>query len=269
LKGVFAAVPFLESIARGESVTLGRRVAVIGGGNAAIDSARTAMRLGAEATIVYRRERKDMPAIADETAEAEREGAKFLFLAAPHRVLGDARGGVKALEYVKTRLGEFDRSGRQKPVPTGEVTRVDCDSVILAVGEGVDIEFCGASGLALNKAGNIVADRFTLATSREKIYAGGDVVTGASNVSTAMSYGKRAARSIDKQLTGSDRFQALYEGFEYEQAVPAAPVASQRRHAREEAVSTRMRGSAEVVVSLTEAEADEESHRCLRCDVRS
>ncbi len=108
LKGVYPALPLLESIAKGEPVNLGRKVVVIGGGNAAIDSARTSLRMGAEVTVVYRRERKDMPAIEEETAAAEEEGARIVFLSAPHRIIGDAKGNVKALEVVKTRLGEYD-----------------------------------------------------------------------------------------------------------------------------------------------------------------
>ena len=267
LKGVRAAVPFLEEVARGEPVTLGRRVAVIGGGNAAIDSARTAIRLGAETTVVYRRERKDMPAIAEETTEAEREGVRFLFLAAPHRIVGDAQGSVKALEIMKTRLGDYDTSGRQKPVPTGEIARQDCDSVILAVGESVDAEFCRASGLSLGQAGTIAADRFALTTSREKFFAGGDVVSGPSNVTKAMADGKRAARSIDRKLSGKDRFASLFPEFEYDQTAPP-PGEGVRRRARECEASTRTRGFDEVVVGFTHAEAIEEAGRCLRCDLR-
>ena len=121
---------FLESVSKNEPVNLGRKVVVIGGGNAAIDSARTALRLGASVTVVYRRERKDMPAIEEETLAAEEEGAKIVFLSAPHRIVGDAKGNVKALEVVKTRLGEYDRSGRRKPILTDEVQLLDCDSVI-------------------------------------------------------------------------------------------------------------------------------------------
>ncbi len=117
------ALPFLESVSKDEPVNLGRKVVVIGGGNAAIDSARTALRLGASVTVVYRRERKDMPAIEEETLAAEEEGAKIVFLSAPHRIIGDAKGNVKALEVVKTRLGEYDRSGRRKPILTDEVQR--------------------------------------------------------------------------------------------------------------------------------------------------
>ena len=136
LRGVYPALSLLQMILQEESVQLGKKVVVIGGGNAAIDSARTALRLGAEVTVVYRRERKDMPAIeGEETAAAEEEGARFLFLAAPHRVIGDAKGNVRALEVVKTSLGEYDTSGRRKPILSDEVRRIECDSVILAVGE--------------------------------------------------------------------------------------------------------------------------------------
>ena len=114
LKGVIPALLFLEAVAKEEAVRLGRKVAVIGGGNAAIDSARTALRMGADVTVIYRRERKDMPAIREETDAAEEEGAKFLFLATPHRIVGDEEGNVKAIEVVKTRLGEFDASGRRQ-----------------------------------------------------------------------------------------------------------------------------------------------------------
>ena len=115
------ALPFLEAVSRDEKVPVGKKVVVIGGGNAAIDSARTARRLGADVTVIYRRERKDMPAIPEETEAAEHEGAQFVFLAAPHRIVGDKNGQVRAIEVVKTKLGEFDTSGRRRPVPTDEV----------------------------------------------------------------------------------------------------------------------------------------------------
>ncbi len=161
LKGVYPALLFLESVAKGEEVHLGKKVAIIGGGNAAIDSARTALRKGAEATVFYRRERKDMPAIEEETRAAKDEGAKFIFLAAPHRIIGDPNGNVKAIEIAKTRLGEYDSSGRRKPVPTGEIQRYDCDAVIYAVGESVDLDFARASGLSLKESGTIEVNRFS------------------------------------------------------------------------------------------------------------
>jgi NADPH-dependent glutamate synthase beta subunit-like oxidoreductase len=269
LKGVYPALNFLEAVAAGQEVTLGRRVAIIGGGNAAIDSARTALRKGCEVTVFYRRERKDMPAIEEETKSAKDEGAKFVFLAAPHRVIGDAKGNVRAIEIVKTRLGEYDPSGRRKPVPTDEIVRVDCDSVIFAIGETVDLDFARASGLSLKENGTIEVNRFTLETSRPRFYAGGDLVTGASNVSNAMAYGKQAARSIDLQLTETDRWNLLYPEIEYEQVPPETPSPNPRHSGHPLVASIRVRSQDEVITGLTHEETLDETCRCLRCDVKA
>jgi NADPH-dependent glutamate synthase beta subunit-like oxidoreductase len=267
LKGVYPALNFLEAVASGQETNLGKRVAVIGGGNAAIDSARTSLRKGCEVTVFYRRERKDMPAIEEETRAAKDEGAKFIFLAAPHRVIGDAKGNVKAIEIVKTRLGEYDSSGRRKPIATDEIQRFDCDSVIFAIGETVDLDFCRASGLALKESGTIDVNRFTLETSRARFYAGGDLVTGASNVSNAMAYGKQAARSIDLQLMEADRWQNLYPQFDYEQTPPEEPSPSRRHTGQALPAAVRVRSQEEVVAGLNQDEAMDETCRCLRCDV--
>jgi len=269
LKQVLPALHFLEAVASGREVPLGKRVVVIGGGNAAIDSARTALRMGSEATIVYRRERKDMPAIEEETRAAREEGAKFLFLSAPHRVIGDAKGNVKAIEVVKTRLGEFDKSGRRKPILTDEIQRIDCDTVILAIGETVDLDFARASGLTLKESGTIDVNRYTLETSRPHFYAGGDVVTGASNVSNAMAFGKQAARHIDRQLMEADRWNSLFPEFEYEQAAPEEPSPSRRHTGSTLAVSTSVHSFGEVVTGLTSEQTHDEACRCLRCDVKT
>jgi NADH-quinone oxidoreductase subunit F len=268
LKGVDHALPFLERVASASETQLGKRVAIIGGGNAAVDSARTVIRKGAEATIIYRRQRKDMPAIKEEVDAAQKEGVKLSFLSTPHRILGDAHGNVKGLEIEKTRLGEYDHSGRRKPVPTGEIVRFDCDSVILAVGETFDVDFARASGLTLNEAGTIVVDRYTLGTSRPKFYAGGDVITGASNVSNAMGYGKKAARKIDEKLMGAKRFGLLFPGFDYKQEAPDHPSPSRRHRSAELEPAARVRSEEEVVVGLTSGDAAEECRRCLRCDVK-
>jgi NADPH-dependent glutamate synthase beta subunit-like oxidoreductase len=269
LKGVYPALPLLEMISKAEAVPLGKKVVVIGGGNAAIDSARTALRLGAEVTVVYRRERKDMPAIEEETAAAEEEGARFLFLAAPHRVIGDAKGNVRALEVVKTSLGEYDTSGRRKPVLTDEVRRLECDSVILAVGESVDLDFAKASGLRIKEHGTIEVNRFSLETSRPRFYAGGDVVTGASNVSNAMAYGKQVARAIDKQLMDEDRWEQLFPPLRYDQTVPKETSESRRNIAPHLPVKKRANSFDEVVSVLSADQTMDEVCRCLRCDVKA
>ncbi len=269
LTGVIPALPFLEAMARDEEVPVGKSVVIIGGGNAAIDSARSARRLGASVTIVYRRERKDMPAIPDEIEAAEHEGVKLVYLAAPHRIVGDRNGQVRALEAVRTRLGEFDTSGRRRPVPTDEVLRIECDSVILAVGEKVDPDFCRASGLTLKEAGTIEVDRYSLETSRDRFYAGGDLISGASNVSNAMGYGKKAARNIDRRLMGQDRFASVVPEFAYQMEAPATPSEYARHVPAEMPAPGRVSSYAEVSLGLTAGAAMEETSRCLRCDIRS
>jgi NADH-quinone oxidoreductase subunit F len=269
LKGVYPALPFLEAVAKGETVAAGARMVVIGGGNAAIDSARTLLRMGARVTVLYRRERKDMPAIEEETRAAEEEGARIVFLVAPRRILGDAEGNVKAMEVLKTRLGEYDKSGRRKPILTEEVQRFECDGVILAVGETFDLDFCKASGLALKEEGTIIVDRFTYETSRKGFFAGGDVITGASNVSNAMGGGKQAARNIDLQLMGEDRWQRLFPDFEYNRQAPGEPSLARRHEAHAMSPQLRVRSQEEVVAGLNVEEALEECGRCLRCDLRT
>jgi NADH-quinone oxidoreductase subunit F len=266
LKGVMPALIFLEAIARGEPVPLGRRVVVIGGGNAAIDSARTALRMGSSVTVIYRRERKDMPAIREEVEAAEAEGVHFIFLAAPHRIVGEG-GAVKAIETVKTRLGEFDPSGRRTPIDTEEVVSFKCDTVILAVGEKVDLDFARASGLKIKDNWTVEADRYTLETSRSRFYAGGDVITGASNLSNAMGYGKKAARNIDHALMGVERMHKLMPEFTYGQT-PPEPSESRRHRPTPRPAAERARSFGEAMCALTDEEAMEEARRCLRCDVR-
>jgi len=268
LAGVLHALPLLEGVARGETLPVGKRVVVIGGGNAAIDSARTSRRMGADVTVIYRRERKDMPAIAEETEAAEHEGVQFLFLATPHRIVGDKQGAVKAIEVVKTKLGEFDTSGRRRPVPTDEVVRVECDTVVLAVGEKVDPAFYKASGLKVKDSGTIEIDRYSLETSRERFYAGGDLVTGASNVSNAMRYGRQAARKIDKRLMGVKRVDSLWPPFEHSMEVPETPAECRRHVPAEVPARERLASSVEVSLGLTPVAALEETTRCLRCDIR-
>jgi NADH-quinone oxidoreductase subunit F len=267
LDGVIPALPFLEAVARGDAVPVGRNVVVIGGGNAAVDSARTARRMGADVTIVYRRERKDMPAIEEEVVAAEHEGARIAYLAAPNRIIGDEDGHVRAIEVVRTRPGEFDESGRRRPVPTDEVMRLDCDSVILAVGERVDPDFANASGLRVREDGTLEVDRYSLETSRDRFYAGGDLITGASNVSNAMGIGKKAARTIDRRLMDRLTPSVLPE-FVYQMDPPEQSELG-RHVAAERPADERVRSDIEVSVGLTPETALAEAHRCLRCDIRS
>ncbi len=267
-EGVMHALHFLDKVSHNEEIRLGQKVVVIGGGNAAIDSARTAKRLGADVTIVYRRTRLDMPAIPEEVIEAEEEGVNIVFLAAPHRIIADGQGRVKAIECVKTVLGEFGKTGRRRPVPTDEVASITCDSVILAIGERVDSVFTGGSLLTLNKDGTIRVDRHTAETSMKDVFAGGDVVQGASNVSNAMSHGKRAAEVIDSRLMGEDRFQQLFKPFEYKNDTPAEPQGGERNISATVPAKERANCFNEVMLGYSMAQARHEAERCLRCDAK-
>jgi NADH-quinone oxidoreductase subunit F len=268
LQNVYPALLFLEAVAKQEPVHAGKRVVVIGGGNAAIDSARTSLRLGADVTVVYRRERKDMPAIREETEAAEAEGVNFVFLSTPHRIVGDENGKVKAIEVVKTRLGEFDSTGRRRPIATNEIRRFECEAVILAVGESVDMDFVRASGLRIKENGTLEVDRYTLETSRSKFYAGGDLISGASNVSNAMGYGKKAARTMDYRLMGGGRWGRIGPSSEYDNTPPEQPAECRRNVTEELPAHERVENFEESVVGFTPVQAMEESCRCLRCDIK-
>ena len=182
----------------------GTDVVVLGAGNVAMDSARTAMRMGAERVrIVYRRSREEMPARAAEIHHAEEEGIEFFLLTNPIRYIGDDNGRVKAMECLKMELGEPDESGRRRPVPIeGSEFILETDLVIVAVGSGANpLLTQTTSDMQLNKWGYIVADPETGKTTKKGVWAGGDIVTGAATVILAMGAGRKAADSIHKYLT--------------------------------------------------------------------
>ena len=180
-----------------------KSVAVIGGGNVAMDSARTAMRLGAETRIIYRRSRKELPARLEEVENAEEEGIIFYFLTLPIRYIGDENGWIKEIECLRMELGEPDASGRRRPIPIeGSEFTLPMDAAICAIGNSPNPLIAAATpGLETGKWGNIVADEETGKTSKERVWAGGDVVTGAATVILAMGAGRKAARSIHEYLS--------------------------------------------------------------------
>ena len=184
----------------------GKRVAVIGGGNVAMDSARTARRLGAEVLVVYRRSRKEMPARVEEIHHAEEEGIVFHFLTSPVRIIGDGKGMVSGMECIRMELGEPDDSGRRKPLPVEGSEHVeDADVVIVSVGTGANPLLTRSTpGLELDKCDYIMADEETGATSLAGIYAGGDIVRGAATVILAMGDGRKASEAIHRYLMGEE-----------------------------------------------------------------
>jgi len=212
LNGVYSANEFLTRTnlmkayrfpEYGTPIKVGKKVAVIGAGNVAMDAARTALRLGAEESyIVYRRSADEMPARHEEIEHAKEEGVKFMLLTSPVAYSGDETGHVRSMTCQKFELGEPDESGRRRPVPIkGSEFEMDIDTVVVAIGQGPNpLVPRTTPGLEISKKGNIKADEETGITSRPNIFAGGDIVTGAATVILAMGAGKRAARSIDEYL---------------------------------------------------------------------
>ena len=179
-----------------------KKVITVGGGNVAMDSARTALRLGAESIIVYRRSRNEMPARAEEIHHAEEEGVKLMILTNPVRVIGDEQGRVKAIECIKMELGEPDDSGRRRPIPVkGSEFIIECDTVIPALGNRPNpLIAMTTPGLKTPRWGTLEADPDTMETSMKGVFAGGDIVTGAATVISAMGAGKKAAASMHEYL---------------------------------------------------------------------
>jgi NADH-quinone oxidoreductase subunit F len=268
MAGVLHALEFLEQVNDGTRTSTGERVVVVGGGNAAVDAARTARRMGAEVTIAYRRQRAEMPAIAEEVAEAEEEGVELVFLATPHRVLADPAGRLIGLEVERTELGDFDASGRRTPVPTGQHHRLPCDTLILAIGEKVDAAMIREHGVETNRDGTVVIDRFTSRTSKNRLFAGGDLVTGASNVSNAMAWAKQGADRIDAQLMGASRMPDIMPSYDYDHTVPVQAEGGPRNPLTFRPVAERVGCFEEVCLGLTPDGVRAEAERCLRCDVK-
>jgi glutamate synthase (NADPH/NADH) small chain len=184
-------------------IAKGKNVAVFGAGNVAMDSARTALRLGADTVrIIYRRSRDEMPARIEEVHHAEEEGVQFYLLTAPMKFLGDDNGWVTGVECLRMELGEPDESGRRRPVPVqGSEFKLECDLAVVAIGAGANpLLPTQTPGLELNKRGYIVADLETGKTTKPRVWAGGDIVTGSATVILAMGAGRKAANSIHEYL---------------------------------------------------------------------
>ena len=268
LQGVLSGTAFLEDVAVGKKPSLGKKVVIIGAGNVAVDAARTAFRLGSDVTIVYRREEADMPANKDEIKGAQLEGIKFIFLAGPQALLRDSGGRLKGLNVTRMVLGEYDISGRRKPVATNEVFQSPCDSVILAIGERVDAEFIKSCGILINPDGTVKVNRFNLKTNLDKVYAGGDLVMGPSTAVEAMSDGKKAARAIDLALSKEDRFFKLFHKFGYASQVPLESKVTKKQEGGKLEIKQRRNNFKEVSLGLSLKQACVEAGRCLRCDVK-
>jgi NADPH-dependent glutamate synthase beta subunit-like oxidoreductase len=204
VEGVFHGVPFLRSVSLGEKVHLGKRVVVVGGGNTAIDTARTALRIGSqEVTIAYRRSRTEMPANEWEVDEAEAEGVRLELLTQPIEVLSD-NGHIGGIRCIHMRLGEPDESGRRRPIPIeGSEFVIECDAMVAAVAQAPEISFLDPDhGLEITRWGTFKVDPQTLTTNRPGIFAGGDAAAGPGALIEAIAAGRRAALSINRYLRG-------------------------------------------------------------------
>ena len=267
-EGCFGAVELLRAHHLGQRVEMGKKAAVVGGGNSAVDAARTALRLGAEVTLFYRRERQDMPAQEAEIAAAEAEGVRIEFRVGPTRVLTQ-NGKVLGLELIRMEPGEKDASGRKAPNPiAGSEFQVAVDTVISATGQGPDLGFLTDSrGVAVYRK-TIQVDE-GLKTQNPKIWAGGDVVSGPSTVVASMAHGKIAAGKIMEVLTGRPspfaglplRVRGVGDYTAISEEVPQQP----RQEMALRQPKVRRRDFEEVGLGLTMDQAVAEARRCLQC----
>ena len=275
-QGVLAGVDFLRRVNLGEEVEVGEKVAVIGGGDVAIDAARMAVRLGArEVFIVYRRTQEEMPANPEEVEAAEDEKIKILYLMAPTRIVTD-NGRVKGMECIRMELGDYDESGRRRPVPLkGSEFLLDVDTIIPEVGYKPELAcFPKDSGFSITKWGTLSADPITLATHIPGVFAGGDVVTGPSTIVQAMAHGFQAAVSIDRYLKGQDLikdrvFRPLRRADvpKTEEEAEKVEAIKPRTRMAYLGVGRRVRTFSEVNLGFAEEAAIREAKRCLRCDM--
>ncbi len=272
LEGVYHGVSFLRDVNLGKEVKVGERVAIVGGGNVAIDAARTALRLGSkEVTIVYRRSRQEMPASEEEITEAEHEGIKIHYLAAPVRILGED-GKVVGMECIRMELGEPDASGRRRPVPVaGSEFVIDADMVIPAIGQAPDIAFLAKDKFQVSRRGTFEVDAQSLATSIPGVFAGGDAVLGPATVIEAIAAGKRAAIAIDSYLRGESLPPEVkplptvtvddmdLTGVEGKNRAVMPTISPKKRVAKFD----------EVNLGFSQETAVEEASRCLNCGICS
>jgi len=271
LNGVYSSIDILKKINLGEEEInmKDKKVAVVGGGNAAIDVARNLVRLGAdEVNIVYRRTKTDMPAHKEEVEEAEYEQVKMHYLSNPIKVLGE-EGNVTGLECIKIKGGEFDNSGRRKPVAVeGSNYTLDVDVVISAIGQKVDNSFnSGDVKIDMNR-GSVLAAKNNKKTNISWVFAGGDCVTGPSTVVESVQQGKEAAREIDKYL-GGDGIVVDKNDKVRELSGPILEEEKARVKMPTILLSERKKGFIEVEKGYSKEQAYEESRRCLRCDVEN
>ncbi len=265
-RGVVGGIEFLRAVASREPVFMGERIAIIGGGNTAMDAARTAIRLGAaEVMVLYRRSRAEMPADESEIVEAEEEGIIFKFLLAPEEII-EEDGRVAAIRMQKMQLGEADASGRRRPEPIGEEEIIAVDTVIAAIGQQVDLG--GLEKLELSRWNTIASDPLSFMSSMEGVFAGGDGVSGPGIAIEAIAQGSKAAQAMNAYLQG-EKLPDTNSPYRMSREMRAEELTGIDKEARIEppAISPerRLRSFAEVKAAFTPEEALQEAGRCLEC----
>jgi NADH-quinone oxidoreductase subunit F len=269
LKGVIHGINFLKDVNTAGNTLIGQGVAVIGGGNTAIDSARTALRLGAEkAIILYRRTTDAMPAYESEVQEAVAEGVEIMELVSPIRFLEGENGRVEKIECIKMQLGEFDHGGRRKSVPIeGSNFFIEADTVIPAVSQYSDLPFIKKDEISTTSWGTFITKDDSLMTTMEGVFAGGDVARGPDTVISAIADGKKAASSIDLYLGGSGK---LNKGpkIDIPDKLDEDEIVALKRFPLDMLPIDKRLNMDEVILGFHKLNAIAESMRCLHCDRR-
>jgi len=271
LAGVYGGVDFLREVNLGNKPEIGKKCAVIGGGNVAMDVCRTAVRLGAETYVIYRRSEDEMPADKEEVAEAKEEGVKFCFLNAPVEILGED-GKVKALKVELMELGEPDEKGRRKPVGTGKFETIEVDSVLAAVGQSIDWGGLDIGALKTGKKGNAIADPITYQTEQSDIFVGGDVYTGPKFAIDAIAAGREGAESLHRFVQDGQSLtigRNLREFYELDKDNVVLSVDSFDKPARQPILhdASKARSFEHDRLTFTEEQVKREASRCLGCGV--
>ena len=271
LEGVYGGVDFLREVNLGNKPSVGRKCAVIGGGNVAMDVCRTAVRLGAETYVIYRRSEAEMPADKEEIAEAKAEGVKFCFLNAPAEIIG-ADGKVTGLKVELMELGEPDEKGRRSPVGTGKFETIEVDSVLSAVGQVIDWGGLDVGELKTGKKGNALADAVTYQTEQKDIFVGGDVYTGPKFAIDAIAAGREGAESLHRFVNDGQsltRGRNLREFYELNKDDIVLGVDSFDRPARQPILhdESKARSFEHDRLTFTEEQIKAETSRCLGCGV--
>ena len=272
LSGVYGGVDFLRKVNLGKKPRIGKKCAVIGGGNVAMDVCRTAIRLGAKDTyIIYRRSQAEMPADAEEVAEAMEEGVQFRFLSAPAEIIGE-NGKVKALKVEIMELGEPDAKGRRKPVGTGKFETIEVTSVIGAIGQRVDLGHIAPEAMAFNRNGTVQADGVTYQTAQPDIFAGGDVVTGPKFAIDAIAAGREGAISLHRYVHEGQSLTLARdprEFYELDKSNAVLPIDCFDAPARQTVAhdASKAKTFSNDRITFTEAQVKAEASRCLGCGV--